>query len=424
MTAPIDQTVMDLLRQSAVGPMLNRPVNDVLKDMGLGPLPELPTELALPELPPLPALDLSLLAKPLTDLASSFGTGQPAAGPGPDPTQVFSQISSVLQTTMQVGSSAVQMAMMLWQGMGATEAAGKATQAQKDGAAVSTQSAQTAAGTATAATSVFTGAAAMAAIMAKYMASVAASAPFLATGAGQAFLLAMTVETLTEATIVVGKTRTELGIESAKMMGTGQKVPVTNAPKGVDPMQIVSQLMQIVPTLTNAVSSGAQSISQAHTALNPVRSIADVDKEKQGLKGGAPAGGAGLVGGGGAGIGAQPRQLTPWGGARVPAGGVGAASASTSAAGTGGVSSASSAGSPMRGGGGMMPMGAAGAAGGGMARAGEAAASDSVRANLVTEQHGNEVVGDIEGASLPVVGAAERVTEPLDGDSPDKALTL
>lgn len=69
-------------------------------------------------------------------------------------------------------------------------------------------------------------------------------------------------------------------------------------------------------------------------------------------------------------------------------------------------------------------MGAAGAAGGGMARAGEAAASDSVRANLVTEQHGNEVVGDIEGASLPVVGAAERVTEPLDGDSPDKALTL
>lgn len=70
------------------------------------------------------------------------------------------------------------------------------------------------------------------------------------------------------------------------------------------------------------------------------------------------------------------------------------------------------------------PMGAVGAAGAGAARANEAATSEGVRANLVTEQHGNEVVGDIEGASLPVVGAAERVTEPLDGDSPDKALTL
>lgn len=339
MTAPIDQTVLDLLRQSAAGQMLNRPVNDVLKDMGLGPLPEMPAELALPELPPLPALDLSLLAKPLTDLAGTFGTGQPAAGPGIDPTQVFSQVSSVVQTAVQMGSSALQMAMTLWQGMGASEAAGKATQAQKDGAAVSTQSAQTSVGTATAAGSVFTGAASMAAITAKYMASVAASAPFLVTGAGQAFLLAMTAETLTEATIVVAKTRTELGIESGKMMGTGQKVPVTNAPKGMDPMQVVSQLMQIVPMLTSAVSSGAQSIAQVQTALNPARSLADIDKKvdlKEGLGAGAPVGGAGLGGGGGAGIGAQPRQLTPWGGSRVASGGVGAAGASAGAAGTAG----------------------------------------------------------------------------------------
>ncbi|WP_198165303.1 WXG100 family type VII secretion target [Nocardia fusca] len=59
--------MLDLLRNSAAGPALNRPVNDVLRDMGLGPLPELPAQLPLPELPPLPALDLSLLTKPIAE---------------------------------------------------------------------------------------------------------------------------------------------------------------------------------------------------------------------------------------------------------------------------------------------------------------------------------------------------------------------
>lgn len=71
---------------------------------------------------------------------------------------------------------------------------------------------------------------------------------------------------------------------------------------------------------------------------------------------------------------------------------------------------------------GMVPMaGAAGAAS--MARSGEQT-TDGMRGLLVTEQHGNEVVGEIEGASLPVVGAAERVSEPLDSEPPDKSLTL
>ncbi|WP_280482150.1 hypothetical protein [Nocardia cyriacigeorgica] len=39
---------------------------------------------------------------------------------------------------------------------------------------------------------------------------------------------------------------------------------------------------------------------------------------------------------------------------------------------------------------------------------------------LVSGQHGDEVVGDIEGVSLPVVGAAEPQSEA----PPDKELTL
>lgn len=419
MTAPIDQTVLDLLRKSAAGPALDRPVNDVLRDMGLGPLPELPAQLSLPELPPLPALDLSLLTKPITDLASSFGTGQFVAGGGPDPTQVFGQVASVLQAAVQVGSSAAQLAMTLWQGAAAMEAGNKSTQAQRDGAAISSQSAQTAAGTATAATSVFTGQALMAAIIAKYMASIAAAGPFLTTGLGQAFLLSATIEALTEATAVTAKTRAELTMESANMTATGQKVPVTDAPTGVDPTQIISQLLQIVPTLMGAVSSGAQSIAQVHETLNPVKSIAEAERvDAVGGTGGGVGGGAPLIGGigglGGAGAPGQP--LAPWSGTRAVGGAAAAAGTpGTSPAGTAASSSARSSG-------GTMPMGGLGGAG--LARGGESSTADGARSHLINAEHGNEVVGEIDGVSLPVVGTAERVSESVSGDSPDKALTL
>lgn len=425
MTGPIDATVLDLLRKSAAGPALDRPVNDVLADLGLGPLPQLPAQIAMPELPPLPALDLSLLTKPITDLASSFGTGQFVAGQGNDPSQVFSQISSVLQTSMQLGSSAVQVAMTLWQGMAAMEAANKASAAQRDGAAIAGQSAGTAAGTATAATSVFTGSTTMAAIMARYLASVAAAGLFLLTGIGQVFLLSATTETLAEAAAVTAKTRTELGVESAKMMETGEKVPVTNAPDGVDPMQMVSQLMQIVPTLVSAVSSGAQSVAQLQETLNPVKSIADGDRADSPARGGIGGAGSpgapvvGGIGGGMGGAGAPAQQLAPWSGTRAAGGNLGG-----SAATAGSSPAAMTSSSANRNSGNAIPMGGGMGGGAGMAKGGDSTTADGARDHLINAEHGNEVVGDIEGVSLPVVGTAERVSEPVSGDSPDKALTL
>lgn len=443
MNSPLDQSVTELLRQSAVGPMLDRPVNDVLADMGFGPLPEIPA-IDLSGMPPLPAIDLSLLAKPLTDLASTFGTGllpgaavpasdgqvaeAPFAAATQDPAQVLAQVSSVVQTAMQLGSSALQAVMALWQGMGAEGAAEKAVQAQKDGTEIAAQSAKTSSGVVTAAGSVFVGASQMAAIIAKFMTSLAAAGPFLATPGGQIFLVAMTSETLGEATVVVAETRTELGIESADMVTTGQKVSVTNAPTGVDPTQMLSQLMQTFPSLASAAMSTAQSVAQGRSALDPAKSLTDISGaiNNQGSVvggwGGAPGfGGVGSAGIGGMGTGSvQPRPLSPWVGTRS-AGGFGSAGVSAPPSGTGGTLSP---GAVARGGSavpgsGMVPMGAGAA---GLARGGEA--TDGLRGQLVTGQHGNEVIGDIEGASLPVVGAAERVSEPADLEPPDKALTL
>ncbi|MGW4067325.1 hypothetical protein [Nocardia grenadensis] len=425
MTPPIDQSVLDLLRQSAAGPALDRPVNDVLRDMGLPALPELSGLPPLPEMPPLPVIDLSLLAKPLTDLAAGFGTGQlPFASgvgaPDTDPAQVLSQVSTVVQTAMTVGSSALQVAMMLWQGMGASAAADKAGQAAADGAAVSAQSAQTSLGVTAAAGSVFQGATLMAAIIAKFMASVTAAAPFLTTGAGQVFLMAMTTETMAEALAVVAKTRGELTVHSGAMTATGTKIPVTGAPKNVDPSQTISQLMQLVQPLTQLATTGGQALQAAQTALNPPKSTVDRDREPGGarLEGGGAVP-AGAVGGMAAGAGGPARQLASWSGAR-PGGSLGPAgmsvpgaepAASTPASAVRGASSGPS----------VMPMGGNAAAA--AARSGEQSA-DGLRGLLVTEQHGNEVVGDLEGASLPVVGAAEQVSQRLDSDSPDKSLIL
>jgi hypothetical protein len=174
-------------------------------------------------------------------------------------------------------------------------------------------------------------------------------------------------------------------------------------------------------------SAGGQALQAAQTALYPAKSVLDKDAEDKarheaGLGGpGKGSSGGGGGGGGAVGVGGQARQLAAWNGPRAGAsfGPAGASMPAAEAATATQVSAARGMGSSSPG---MMPMGgAAGAAG--MARPGEQSA-DGLRGLLVTEQHGNEVVGEVEGASMPVVGAAEHVSGPLDSDSPDKSLTL
>ncbi|WP_306360368.1 hypothetical protein [Nocardia sp. CC227C] len=430
--------------------MIDRPVGDVLQEMGLPGLPDLTAMPPLPDMPPLPLLDLSGLLQPITNLASSFGTGVlPSAAPAPttdgsgapvgeagaepqntaapvDPAQLLSQVSTGIQTVMQLGTSVLQAVMSLWQGMGANAAADKSAQAGKDTAAVASQSAATSAGVVAASGTVFRGATQMSAIMAKYMASLAAAGPFIATPPGQAFVLAATTETLAEALTVVGITRAELTAHSAEMSATGQKVPVTNAPTGVDSSQIMSQLMSILPTLANAATTGVKAVSDTHTALNPPKTPEDSDEKKIGditAGGGAPLA-TPAVGalGGAAGAAAAARPLAEWGGGRQVNTSLNAASAAPTSPTAPNNSTGGLRGNTMAGGPGMMPMGAAGAMG--AARAGEDSSTDGLRTHLVTEQHGDEVVGEIDKAAMPVVGAGKPTADTSGDDRPDQALAL
>ncbi|MEV0356830.1 hypothetical protein AB0H71_12280 [Nocardia sp. NPDC050697] len=435
MSAPIDPAIAELLRGSALAPLIDRPVNDILRDLGLPPLPELPALPPLPELPPLPMIDLTALARPLTDMASSFGTGTlgAAAGPGPDPTQVLTGVTTALQTATTLGSTALQAVMALWQGAGAEAATGKAGQAAANGAALQTQSVQEKTVLTGAATSVGVGAGLMGAVITKYVASVAASAPFLSAPGGQAFLVAATVSAITEALAVVTKTRVELTGHSGNMAAAGQKVAITNAPTGVDSAQQIMQLLQLVTPLLTAASSGAQQLTQL-AAANPAL-LAPKQVAKPGAEGehgldpakpegehpglGAGGGGGGGLGGGGVGAAAPvAAPLNAYSGTRTAA--VGPVPANLApgggdpAAGTRPAATVGS-GSP----GGMMPMGAAGGAG--MAGARGGGDGGDTPGFLVSAAYGDEVVGELDGASLPVVGAAE----PVGADSPpDKELTL
>ncbi|MEU2091889.1 hypothetical protein [Nocardia beijingensis] len=448
---PLDPTVLELLRGSALAPMLDLPVNDVLRSMGLPNLPELPAFVHLPELPPLPAIDLGALMRPLTDLASAFGTGQLAApAPAPagatdaaqapppaDPTQLLQNVSTVMQTVMQVGSSLVQTLMSVWQGMAAMEAAKKAGEAQADAGELAAQSTQEKAVLGGAAGSVFTGAGLMAAVLAKFSTTMAFAPLLAASPGGQGFLVASAIEATTEALAITVKTKAELAGHSASMTQAGQKVPITNAPTGVKSAEQLTQLMSMITPLISTAGQVAQSLGQlaaANPSLLAPKPISapgtheDAGEAGEGTEGenGEHAGGAGGAGGIGGGvpgaIAAAAAPLNPWPGTRVAGGSLGAIGGAT-AAGTGaGTSSATVAGTTAAGTGtgtGYVPMGGAGMAGAGLARDGEST-TDALRGQMVTGQHGDEVVGRIEGVSLPVVGAADTTSEP----PPDKELTL
>lgn len=447
MSAPLDPSIVSLLRDSALGAIVDRPVAEVLSTLGLPGLPQIPPSLPLPDLPPLPVLDLGALIKPMTDLAGSFGTGIPAVGSGLDPSEVLTQVVSVLQQVTQLGTTAIETAMSLWEGAGATSAAQKATSAAIDTTEVAAQGTKMNADHAAAAASVFTGYTEVTAIIANYLATLAASGVFLATPPGQAFVAASTAQTTAQVLAVIGRTRVELTAHSAEMTADGQKVEVTEVPSGVarsstmvadtvaapmsagasvdtarslttsattaagglDPSQYVSQAVQLVQTLMSVGTTGVQVAQDVIESSMPTTAdpSAEVALPVAAVATSAPVLGATPSSGGP--VASTPAPLQEARAAAALGGGTTVGSAgpiATATTSTPGMV-------PMAPG----PMGAARVAADGGA---------SLRTDLVTAEHGNEVVGAITGIAVPVVGVTENstVAPDIDPDSPDKALTL
>ncbi|MEV6771255.1 hypothetical protein AB0N05_21810 [Nocardia sp. NPDC051030] len=386
----LDSAVSNVMTGTALGSAINRPINDILSDMGLPSLPELPPAPVFPDLPALPTLDLSVLTRPLTDMASAFGSGELTKNV--DATKVLEGVQSALSTVLQMASTLMSLASS-WEGSGASGAGEKSAAAETNAGQLGVQNVEQKTVLTGAATTVATGAATMAGIITKFVTGVTISAPFLVTPPGQAFLLSLATETAAEATAVTAQTRVALTGHSAQMTAAGQKVNVTSAPTSGDSLSQVTQLLSLISPLSSVASSGVSAVQQLQTIANPTTTTTDDTTEITPLSETVDTSGGGT---GGIPINTlsastQLSQLgtrtmsAPPGSGTPTADPVPAARGATSAPG------------------GMVPPMGAGAGLG--HRAGEADDSGEVRTNLVTGEHGDEVVGELGNTGVPVVGA-------------------
>lgn len=428
-----DMSVQEMIDATPLGPILDRPVGDVLAGLGLPPLPSLPPMPPLPGLPPLPVIDLGTLIKPLTDLIGGFGTGDLGGGAF-DPSAIFDGLSTVLETAMTMAQSSLKLVDQLWSGSAATAATTKTTEASANSAALSTQGTGMSIDIQAAAGIVAAGLATVQGIIVGTVGKIGALSVTLATPPGQAAALGFATEGLAEATTAVAVTRAQLLGPTTQMAANGAPVRVTNAPTAApgaaaqSPFAIASSVLDTVSPAVSTVSELPSMIAGPVTSMLSGRPPAmhlpvsgtefssargdgsDLSGRSGGLgsadlgglgdPGGLGGGGAGGLGGVGAigGVGAMSaplgaaRAVTPVGGATEPTGYAPQSSNKTAVQAT----------SPMPAS--MGPMGGAGAAARG---AGSSESGHDVPDYLVTEDHGHEVIGEVPDVAPAVLGGAE-----------------
>ncbi|WP_297616130.1 hypothetical protein [Nocardia sp.] len=426
---------------------------DVIKGLGLPQLPQLPA-ITLPDLsglqmPTLPTIDPSTLIQPAISLLSAMGTG--ASSMGTELVSIFSSISKALTSAASTSSAATSAVSNSWQGDAAKAAESKSKQVEADVPVVTAQGDQLKVILFDAERAVAQGYALLSALISRFVTEVIADIAFLVTPAGLPALLLMVSDALSEAGVIAANTRAELTVHTAAAVTAGMKVPITGAPNVADVASLANQVTQMVqPFLSvggtaaeKVVEKGSEVASSGSTALSSVgtagqqlvsalttsttntdtattanKTTTTDDKTTDGkpldtttvkADDSTGGGGGGIPNGMpmGAGLGSNP--LSSPSGAKLPTGeGLGSGSPiSRAAAQTEATQTRSTSGMP-----GM-------SSGAGLAnKSGDEEASGE-RTALVTGAHGDEVVGVIEGVSIPVVGAVEAVDEP-----PDKALTL
>lgn len=410
-----DMSVQEMIDATPLGPILDQPVGEILAGLGLPPLPQLPPLPPLPGLPPLPTIDLAMLFKPLTDLLGGFGTGDLSTA-GFDPSMVFEGLSKVLETSLSMSQGALEALDKLWTGQASVSAAAKTTEAGANSAALSGQGSGISFNIQAAAGIVATGLATVQAIIAATIGKVLVIGPGLLTPVGQGAAVLFANEGLAEATTAVAVTRAQLLGPTTSMTVNGAPVAVTSAPTTAtapttqSPFAMASTILQAVsPVLTTAAELPSTLSTPVQKMLTlQDKEIPDIeparmahpervdDPDHTGPSPGAtsPASLGGAPMPGGIGPMATPlgpaRASMPVPGTTEPAGYVPGTATKTAVTAAPATMPAS-----------MAPMaGAAGAARG----AGAADEHHEIPDYLVTEDNGQQVVGEVGGVAPPVLG--------------------
>lgn len=460
--APLPPAVQEILHGTPIGPLLNQPVDKVLASLGIPALPQFPPLPPLPGLPPLPQLDPATLLKPITDMFGHLGTGNLGSMGALDPTQVLPDVANGLTQVISLGSTALSLLTSL-EGSGTQAAATKSSEAQGNSAAVADQATGMSTLVGAAATVVQIGNAELAAIAVKLAAELAVSA---GAPGGAPFAAAAAAEASAEAAAVIAQVKAELGVLAVQMTAVGQPVPITSMP---NPAQSASSSAKTTAktatsTTTKAAAKTANATKAAATTAKSAAATTNSATNAATTAGTGAAQGADALQGAvqpvsqlaqAAGISPDTAALSAMPMA-FPAetlsssggfgDGLGSAVAMSEVGGpvvgeplqatvleapveqslgdvtahTGSVSMASAESAPMvaadaaaRAGAGagapMMPMG-----GGGMLGRAGLVDGEEIHGSGVHGQHGDEVVGDLDGLVMPVVGATAQPSGPGD----------
>lgn len=445
-------TVLDVIRTSPVGAMVDTPVSDVISGLGLPQLPQLPA-ITLPDLsgfqmPTLPTIDPTTLIQPAISLLSSMGSG--AASMGTELISIFSSVSKALSSAVSTSSAASAAVSNSWQGDAANSAQVRSNEVDSVNPTVNAQGQQLKVILLNAEATVAEGYAELSALIARFTAEVMAGIAFLVTPAGLPALIAMATDALSEAGVITAKTRAQLTVHTAEVAAAGIKIPVPGAPNVADVASLANQVTQAVqPFLSvggtavqKVVEKGSEVVSAGSTAASSIGSAGQsvvsalttntskdttttnkdttTTNQDTTTTDGKPVdtttlktddtttGGGGIPAGMPIGSGLNSSPLSPYSGKMSAGEGLGSGSPVSRVNSNNNETQTRSTTS--------MPGGMG--TGAGLANKGETE-STGERTALVTGAHGDEVVGVIEGVSIPVVGAVEPVDEP-----PDKALTL
>ncbi|MEE2031946.1 hypothetical protein, partial [Rhodococcus chondri] len=306
-------TVLDALRASPVGPVLDMPLPlDV--PLPTLPLPTPPASNPVTELLqsiPVPTLpDLDRLLRPLTDLGAMFGTGIVEAL---DPAAILGQSSRLLDTAGALGRSALDALPDSWEGETAEVAAEHGRRARVAAGELSDRGDRIGEITRAATASVERGNIELTGIAQSFVAFLTAAAPVSMTPPGQAAVVAAAVEHTQAALAVVARTRGELTGHTTAMHALTAPIPVpppiagARAPRP-DPGALTGATADAASALASSLPASPSPASTVPTA-HATGSMVGVSAATMpvgfggGHSGGAVLGGS-PVGGGTAGIGA------------------------------------------------------------------------------------------------------------------------
>ncbi len=268
-TPAASPTVLDALRASPIGPVLDAPLpvlpEPVLPEPGLPVLEANSIVELLESIPvPVPVLpDLETIVRPLTELCSMFGTG---ILDSLDPSAILQQGSRLLETATMLGRSALHALPESWEGATADEAAGHGVRAQQSALELADRGDRIGDVTRAATATVERGNIELTGIAQSFVTTAMAAAPALATPPGQAALLASAAQHLQAALAVVARTRGELTVHTAAMTALTTPIPVP-APVAVTGVQ---EMRTVATAATDVASSvAAPFTAAAHAATTP-----------------------------------------------------------------------------------------------------------------------------------------------------------